>query len=205
MIPATERDARALQPVPIPEHAELRRTLFPMRDMPNRRPDRPSDYEKILVERVYMSEPQLPATVLRLPMAYGPGDWHRRRPLPYVKRMEDGRPAILAEESFAGWRATRGYVENVAVAIASAVLNERGCMTNPRRFQLSRGDLPRGHAALTRGPLALGTSSDSGKPCQRLADGGPIRRGRRWDRFSSLGVPVWRTRRGRQARGWLSP
>ena len=118
-------DQGPLQPVPIREDAELRRTLFPVRDMPNRPPDRPSDYEKILVERVYMGEPQLPATILRLPMVYGPGDRRRHRALPYVKRMEDGRHAILLEESFAGWRGTRGYVENVAVAIAAAVLNER--------------------------------------------------------------------------------
>jgi nucleoside-diphosphate-sugar epimerase len=39
--------------------------------------------------------------------------------------MFDGRRAIVLEERFAGWRATRGYVENVAAAIARAVVSDR--------------------------------------------------------------------------------
>jgi nucleoside-diphosphate-sugar epimerase len=114
-----------LQPVPVSEDGELRRTLFPFRDSPNPSADRPPDYEKILVERVYRGEPKLRATILRLPIVYGPGDWRRHRTLPYVKRMDDGRQAILLEDGFAGWRVTRGYVENVAAAIAAAVVSER--------------------------------------------------------------------------------
>ena len=82
------------------------------------------DYDKIPVERVVMAEPRLPGTVLRLPMVYGPGDpLHRLYPL--LKRIDDGRPAILLEESQAGWRGPRGYVENVAQGIALAATNER--------------------------------------------------------------------------------
>src|SRR5205085_11218682 len=43
----------------------------------------------------------------------------------YLKRMDDGRPAILLEEGQSRWRWTRGYVENVAAAIALAVTTER--------------------------------------------------------------------------------
>jgi nucleoside-diphosphate-sugar epimerase len=57
-------------------------------------------------------------------MVYGPGD-RLRRFLPIVKRMVDGRPAILFEEKLAAWRAPRGYVENVAAAIALAATNDR--------------------------------------------------------------------------------
>src|SRR5260370_40236004 len=39
--------------------------------------------------------------------------------------MEDGRPAILRGERQANWRWTRGYVENVAAAIALAATDER--------------------------------------------------------------------------------
>ncbi len=43
----------------------------------------------------------------------------------YLKRMDDGRPAILLDELEAKWRWTHGYVENVAAAIALAVTDER--------------------------------------------------------------------------------
>jgi nucleoside-diphosphate-sugar epimerase len=39
--------------------------------------------------------------------------------------MDDGRPFIMLEEARAAWRWTRGYVDNVADAIASAVMDER--------------------------------------------------------------------------------
>jgi len=79
-----------------------------------------ADYDKISVERAILGDPELPGTVLRLPMVYGPGD-PLHRFYPAVKRIQDHRPAILLEERVARWRGTRGYVENVAGAIASAV------------------------------------------------------------------------------------
>lgn len=77
------------------------------------------DYDKILAERIVLAEPRLPATVLRLPMVYGPGD-DQHRFFPYLKRMDDDRPAILLGDE-ATWRSAWGYVENVAEAIALAV------------------------------------------------------------------------------------
>jgi nucleoside-diphosphate-sugar epimerase len=83
------------------------------------------DYEKILAERVVFSEPEaFPSTVLRLPMVFGPGD-DQRRIFPYLKRMDDGRPAIPLGEKMARWRTTRGYVEDAAEAIAACVLDDR--------------------------------------------------------------------------------
>jgi hypothetical protein len=38
----------------------------------------------------------------------------------YIKRMDDGRPVILLDEAYARWRWARGYVENIAHAIALA-------------------------------------------------------------------------------------
>jgi nucleoside-diphosphate-sugar epimerase len=109
-------------PVPLSEDAPLRDRLFPYQD-PEKAPDEfMNRYDKILVERVALSDPELPGTVLRLPMVYGPFDGQRRL-FPYLKRMDDGRPAILLSETAAAWRDCRGYVENVAEAV-------RLCLTN---------------------------------------------------------------------------
>ena len=82
------------------------------------------EYDKIPVERAVLGDAQLPGTVLRLPMVYGPGDpLHRFFPL--LKRIDDGRPAILFADDFAVWRGSKGYVENVGAAIALAAVSEK--------------------------------------------------------------------------------
>ncbi|HMK22951.1 MAG TPA: NAD(P)-dependent oxidoreductase, partial [Terriglobales bacterium] len=63
-------------------------------------------------------------TILRLPMIYGPGD-RLHRFFPVVKRVADGRLSMLLPEDFAVWRGPRGYIENVAHAIALAATSER--------------------------------------------------------------------------------
>ena len=110
-------------PVPLPEGAPLRRVLYPYRGLSSGPEDWRYHYEKILAERAVLSDPELEGTVLRLPAVYGPGD-PARRLLPYVKRMLDGRPAILLGERQARWRWSHGYVENVAAAIALAATHE---------------------------------------------------------------------------------
>jgi nucleoside-diphosphate-sugar epimerase len=123
------------QPVPIAENAPLRRRLFPYRGETPRAPGDPmrwvDDYDKILVEREVLGEPMLPGTIVRLPMVYGPGD-DAHRLFPYLKRMDDGRPAILMEEVRAPWLWARGYVEDIAEAVVLAVLDDRaaGCVYN---------------------------------------------------------------------------
>ena len=108
-------------PVPLNEEAPLRKKLYPYRD--NVKEDNKLyNYDKILVERVYMNEPELPCTVLRLPMVYGPGDYQHRL-FPYLKRMDDNRPAILLEQGMAQWCCSRGYVEDIANAIVIAIEN----------------------------------------------------------------------------------
>ena len=118
------------EPLPLTETAPLREKLYPYRgetlpgaEDPERR-RRIDDYDKILVEQVVMGSRELPGTILRLPAVYGPHD-SQHRWFEYLKRMDDGRPAILMDEGAAQWRWTRGYVENVAHAIALAVLDER--------------------------------------------------------------------------------
>jgi nucleoside-diphosphate-sugar epimerase len=80
------------------------------------------DYDKILVERAASGDPQLPATILRLPMVFGPGD-KQRRFARFLQRMVDGRGSIFVSESEAKWRATHDYVENVAAAVAHAAVH----------------------------------------------------------------------------------
>jgi len=118
-----------IEPLPLTEASPLRTVL---RTYP---PDRirllqsvfawvDDEYDKIPVEQAVLGHPRLPGTVLRLPMVYGPGDpLHRFRG--WLRRMDDGRPAILFAEDYARWRGTKGYVEDVAAAIALAATDDR--------------------------------------------------------------------------------
>ncbi|MBN1582730.1 MAG: NAD-dependent epimerase/dehydratase family protein [Anaerolineae bacterium] len=113
-----------LEPVPLSEDAPLRARLYPYWTRSTQPHTPPNHYEKILAERLYMSEPSLPGTILRFPMVYGPGD-RQHRLFEYLKRIADGRPAILLDEGMANWRWTKGYVENLATAVVLAVTKER--------------------------------------------------------------------------------
>ncbi len=115
--------------VPLTEDSELRRSLHPyppkalqaLRKIFSWVTD---DYDKIPAERNVMNDSELPGTVLRLPMVYGPGDpLHRFYPV--VKRVNDGRRHIIFPEMLAAWHSPRGYVENVAAAIALAATDNR--------------------------------------------------------------------------------
>ncbi len=112
-----------LEPTPYDEGAPLRTKLYPYRKIAHGVDDLAQHYDKVLVEGMATSEPLLPFTILRLPKVYGPGDRHRL--IDYLKRMDDGRPAILLGEQKSQWRWTRGYVENIASAIALAVTDMR--------------------------------------------------------------------------------
>ena len=118
-----------LEPVPLTEISPLRTKgqTYPsaqIRMLQNVFGWLDDEYDKIPVEREILGDAELPGTVLRLPMVYGPGD-RLRRFLPIIKRIADRRPAILFEERYARWRGPRGYVENVAAAIALAATNDR--------------------------------------------------------------------------------
>jgi nucleoside-diphosphate-sugar epimerase len=88
---------------PLSEASPLRENLFPYG----------GEYEKILVERVVRERG---GTILRLPAVFGPGD----------QRLRDWIGAIVSmSDAQSRWRWTRGYVENVADAIALAAVDER--------------------------------------------------------------------------------
>ena len=80
-------------------------------------------YNKTAVERIVMNRAALPCTVLRYPAVYGPND-PQHRFHHFLKRMDDGRPAIPLPVPVAEWRFTHGYSENVAYATVLAVVME---------------------------------------------------------------------------------
>jgi nucleoside-diphosphate-sugar epimerase len=124
-----EVEAGSLDPSPLTEDSQLRTTrrLYPpetLKMMQNIFTWLNEDYDKIAVEEAILSDPAVPGTILRLPMVYGPGDpLHRFFPL--LKRLTDGRSSILLPKDFARWQGPRGYVENVAHAIAVVATSDQ--------------------------------------------------------------------------------
>ncbi|HZU68854.1 MAG TPA: NAD-dependent epimerase/dehydratase family protein [Ktedonobacteraceae bacterium] len=121
------KESGPAEPGPITEDSPLREHLYPYRGATPRNEEQKqwmNDYDKILVERVVMGNPELSSTILRLPAVYGPGDYQHRM-FSWLKRMDDRRPAILLDEKEAQWRWAHGYVENVAAAIVLVVTDER--------------------------------------------------------------------------------
>jgi nucleoside-diphosphate-sugar epimerase len=115
-LPLTEESPlRTLRTLYSPETLKMMQSIFTWVD---------EKYDKIAVEEAIMGDPVVSGTVLRLPMVYGPGD-PLHRFLPLLKRFADGRPAILLADDFAAWRGPRGYVENVAHAIALAATSDQ--------------------------------------------------------------------------------
>jgi len=110
-------------PQPFDEEAPLRSVLYPHRSLSKEPNDFFYHYEKILVERVVLNEPDLPGTILRLPQVFGPND-EQHRLAAYLKSMDEGQDIIL-DEAKAQWHWTRGYVEDVAFAIVLAVTNRK--------------------------------------------------------------------------------
>ena len=92
------------------EDSPLRTVLYPYRDSAKTLGDIANVYDKILVERAAFRKGAPPATVLRLPKVYGPGD-------------NDELATVYAYRSHLHWRWTHGYVENVAAAIVLAALH----------------------------------------------------------------------------------
>jgi nucleoside-diphosphate-sugar epimerase len=119
----------ALEPLPLTEDSPVRtvRQLYPpeavsmMQSIFSWLDDR---YDKIAVEEAIMNDARISGTVLRLPMVYGPGD-PLLRFFPLLKRIADGRSSILLPDDLAAWRGPRGYVENIAHAIAIAATSNQ--------------------------------------------------------------------------------
>jgi nucleoside-diphosphate-sugar epimerase len=185
------KEAGRPEPVPLGEDSPLREELFPYRGVV----EGMGDYEKILVERVVVGDPDLPGTVLRLPMVYGPGDAQRRL-FGYLRRMDDGRPAILVEEGFAVWRWTRGYVENVAAAIALAVVDGR---TAGRVYNVGEAE------ALTEAEWVREVGRAAGWEGEVIAAPWDLFPAGTWPNFDTDQHLVYDTRRLREELGYEEP
>jgi nucleoside-diphosphate-sugar epimerase len=113
-----------LQALPLTEMSEVRRNrhVYPaasVKALQNVFEWLDEEYDKVSVEQTVQNDDALPTTVLRLPMVYGPGD-RLHRLFPILKRIADGRRHLVFASDTAAWRGSRGYVENVARAIALA-------------------------------------------------------------------------------------
>lgn len=101
-----------VEPMPLTEKSRLRTVMHPYRTSSTPTDSLEYFYDKILAEREISSDPYLPATILRLPKVYGPGD-------------NADLATVYGFRNHPAWRWTHGFVENVAAAIALAVVDER--------------------------------------------------------------------------------
>ena len=108
---------------PADEQAPLRTELFPYRRQARAPEDLLYSYDKIPVEQAANAWPHGVATVLRLPMVYGPND-RQRRVAGWVERLRASSGLVRLNAAEASWRCTRGYVEDVAAAISLVALHE---------------------------------------------------------------------------------
>src|SRR5579864_1171248 len=118
----------ALEPLPLTEDSALH-TLPPyppevLKKLSQMVSWADEEYDKVPAERVVLSDGDLPGTILRLPMIYGPGDYVHRFHL-FLKRMDDGRSFIPFAANVAAVRTPRGYVEDVAAGIVLAANSPR--------------------------------------------------------------------------------
>lgn len=107
-------------PIPLGEDAPLRSSRYPYRGADTDFPYA-EEYDKILVEEQVRAA-DVPSTILRLPKVYGPGD-HEHHVGDILNRLRDAGDELVLSESRARWRWSRGYVSNVAAAIAEATTN----------------------------------------------------------------------------------
>jgi nucleoside-diphosphate-sugar epimerase len=112
-----------VQATPLTEDSPLRTNVFPYRKYASDPQDWRYDYDKILVEKMLLVQPELQTTIFRLPAVHGPRDY-QLRVWEYLRKIEAGRKVILLPETFSNWFWGRGYVENIAAAISHFLSKE---------------------------------------------------------------------------------
>lgn len=128
--------------LPLTEESPVREKRYPYRGDDPRADDDVQrwrdSYDKLDVEDVVLGNPEMPGTILRLPMVYGPRDrQHRFRS--FVRRMDDGRSAIPLAGSMAGWRSSWAFVDDIAAAAVLAATDDRAA---GRTYVLSETEHP---------------------------------------------------------------
>jgi nucleoside-diphosphate-sugar epimerase len=104
-------ESEPVEQIPLTEDSKLRTVLYPYRTPVTANDSLEYFYEKILAEREIAADPNLPATILRLPKVYGPGE-------------NADLATVYGFRNNPNWRWTHGFVDNVAAAIALAVTDE---------------------------------------------------------------------------------
>jgi nucleoside-diphosphate-sugar epimerase len=99
--------AGPLQSTPILEDGAYRNSRYPYRGSPSWFYNW---YYKVLVEEAARESSELPTTMLRMPVVYGPGDSHCLFRW-YLTQMEMGKATVPFDEIARGWRGCWGYVE----------------------------------------------------------------------------------------------
>ncbi len=107
------RSGRCEAPVPVTEEAVLRYQRHPYRGAGFAHV--PDDYDKLDVEDQWRPRG---ATVLRLPLVYGPHDWQRREDI-VLRRLRAGRVRIPIGAANLLW--TRGHVDDLATGVLAAL------------------------------------------------------------------------------------
>jgi nucleoside-diphosphate-sugar epimerase len=130
----TGRDQGPVQCTPIGEDGTLRQSRFPYRGDVN-----PiyKYYDKVLVEEALSRSDQLPVTILRMPLVYGPGCLSSFSRL--FERMVSGMDTIEFDYAAETWRACWSNVENVARAVALAITDER---SSGRTYNVADHEMP---------------------------------------------------------------
>ncbi|MBO9708674.1 MAG: NAD-dependent epimerase/dehydratase family protein [Caulobacter sp.] len=124
------------------EDSPLRETRFPYRLAKPRAAGDPQawmdGYDKIPLEEAARTQAGFQATILRLPMVFGPSDRQRRFSWA-IRPMLQNRAAFNVPHPWAAWRSTMGYVDDVAAGIALAALHPRAA---GQTFNLGRSNTP---------------------------------------------------------------
>ena len=107
---------QAVEPVPLDEDSPVRDERYPFAGGDG--PAMMQTYEKLDVEERYLARG---ATVVRLPMVYGPRDGQRREWF-ILRRVAAGRKQIPVGSG--GWLATKGFVSDVAHGMRLALESE---------------------------------------------------------------------------------
>ncbi len=104
---------------PLCETSPMRTTYFPFRGLIKDR----HDYDKIPLEHAALQQSGLEVLVLRLPMVIGPDD-PRRRYQDLTKMLHSGENTLSMDRKFANWVSPHLHVDDVARAIAMAVVHK---------------------------------------------------------------------------------
>jgi nucleoside-diphosphate-sugar epimerase len=82
-----------------------------------------TQYDKILVERVFTQQADLPTAILRFPAILGPKEYRRFHR--WLQPMLRGDAELPVQDAWARWRWTHGFAEDVAEAVILTATNSR--------------------------------------------------------------------------------